>query len=53
MNFSIAVKLIKSLIAYVDGKRDCSEEYESRTMENLMLITTKILINLLDIRAAL
>jgi hypothetical protein len=34
MNLSVAIKLIKSLIAYVSEKRDCSEEYESRAKEN-------------------
>jgi hypothetical protein len=33
MNLSVAVKLIKSLMAYVSEKRDCFEEYESRAKE--------------------
>jgi hypothetical protein len=33
MNFSVAVKLIKSLMAYVSEKRDCFEECESRVKD--------------------
>jgi hypothetical protein len=33
MNLSVAVKSIKSLMAYASEKRDCSEEYESQTTE--------------------
>jgi hypothetical protein len=33
MNLSVAVKLIKLLIAYASEKRDCFEEYESRAKE--------------------
>jgi hypothetical protein len=33
MNLSVAVKLIKSFMAYVSERRDCFEEYESRTKE--------------------
>jgi hypothetical protein len=33
MNLLIAVKLIKSLMAYISEKRDCFEEYESWAKE--------------------
>jgi hypothetical protein len=33
MNLSVAVKLIKSLMAYVSEKIDCFEEYESQAKE--------------------
>jgi hypothetical protein len=33
MNLSVAVKLLKLLMAYVSEKRDCFEEYESRAKE--------------------
>jgi hypothetical protein len=37
MNLSVAVKLIKSLMAYVSQKRDCFEEYESRATEKSLI----------------
>jgi hypothetical protein len=33
MTLSVAIKLIKSLMAYVGEKRHCFEEYESRAKE--------------------
>jgi hypothetical protein len=33
MNLSVTVKLVKSLMAYANEKRDCFEEYESRAKE--------------------
>jgi hypothetical protein len=33
MNLSVAVKLIRSLMAYGNKKGDCFEEYESRAKE--------------------
>jgi hypothetical protein len=33
MNLSVAVKLIKTLMAYVSEKRDCFKEYETRAKE--------------------